>query len=355
MTLAKLGADDVQSGELASDKDAIRANGADTATLTLKVKDAHGNGITGLEGISLVQSGTSLENVTLSEVTEQKDGIYTATLKGTGVGKVTLAPKVGDKTFDKVTTTVTLKPIMLELTLDKTKAKVGEEIKLTIKTKTEDGEAYPDVPITINSTGATNRQKAKEQVTMVFNQTASFKGNTGSRGEISVMLSDGDGIGLETSFDVQASFGGDVESQSRSVIFTVLTSPDTDKANYWGHMTNLVAGTDGTVYKRPILVREAAALNVPSNADPINGEDWALTTYADAIHVICRAELGTLEQINSISKNKPVQKHGWPMDLWTWTSTAFQDDSHWTGDYAVGTATGTVLDVHKAATPLCKK
>ncbi|MEQ5974197.1 inverse autotransporter beta domain-containing protein, partial [Serratia liquefaciens] len=102
--------EDVQSGALESDKDALKANGADTAKLTLTVKDAHENGIANLSGISLVQGGTPVANVTISAVSEspKKDGTYTATLSGTGVGKVTLVPKVGDKTFDKISTAVTL-------------------------------------------------------------------------------------------------------------------------------------------------------------------------------------------------------------------------------------------------------
>ncbi|MEQ5974198.1 DUF823 domain-containing adhesin, partial [Serratia liquefaciens] len=271
------------------------------------------------------------------------------------VGKVTLVPKVGDKTFDKISTAVTLTPVLMEVTLDKTKAKVGEEIKLTIKTKTSDGKPYPDVPITVKSTGAVNRQKANEPITLKFNQSESFKGNTGSSGELSIQLSDPKGFGVETKFDIQASFGGESETQSESVVFTVITSPDTDKANYWGHMTETLSAADGTVFKRPMLVREVEGFNVPTHADSYVREEWSLVTYTDADRVLCRGKIGTMEQVNSVSKNKPVQKHGWPLDLWAWTSKTLVPGQHWTGDYTKGTATGALTDDNPGATALCIK
>lgn len=40
------------------------------------------------------------------------------------------------------------------------------------------------------------------------------------------------------------------------VVFTVVTSPDSPKSNFWGHMAETVTASDGSVYKRPLLFGE---------------------------------------------------------------------------------------------------
>ncbi|WP_139770245.1 adhesion domain-containing protein, partial [Salmonella enterica] len=63
--------------------------------------------------------------------------------------------------------------------------------------------------------------------------------------------------------------GGNVE-QSFSVIFTVVTSPDVDGANMWGHMRGVVDA--GNLYKRPLLAVEASHKDGQFDE---NNEQWA--------------------------------------------------------------------------------
>lgn len=63
--------------------------------------------------------------------------------------------------------------------------------------------------------------------------------------------------------------GGNVEL-SFSVIFTVVTSPDVDGANMWGHMRGVVDA--GNLYKRPLLAVEASHKDGQFSE---NNEEWA--------------------------------------------------------------------------------
>ncbi|MCV4626156.1 DUF823 domain-containing adhesin, partial [Escherichia coli] len=48
------------------------------------------------------------------------------------------------------------------------------------------------------------------------------------------------------------------KKSSIDTIFTVVTSPDSRLAKMWGHMPETVTAADGTVFKRPLLLKELA-------------------------------------------------------------------------------------------------
>ncbi|MCV5480671.1 DUF823 domain-containing adhesin, partial [Escherichia coli] len=60
-------------------------------------------------------------------------------------------------------------------------------------------------------------------------------------------------------------------SDEKDVIFTVITSPDTDKARMWGHMLGIIEANN--IFKRPRLADETAN---ELGAVRENNEDWAL-------------------------------------------------------------------------------
>ncbi|WP_243274212.1 adhesion domain-containing protein, partial [Salmonella enterica] len=45
-------------------------------------------------------------------------------------------------------------------------------------------------------------------------------------------------------------------TSSLPVAFTVLTSPDSDKANMYGHMPETFTASNGAEFKRPLLYSE---------------------------------------------------------------------------------------------------
>ncbi|TRR04185.1 hypothetical protein DNP55_25450, partial [Salmonella enterica subsp. enterica serovar Panama] len=81
----------------------------------------------------------------------------------------------------------------------------------------------------------------------------------------------GRGMGVLTPFPlVLPDHEGRHVGPSFSVIFTVVTSPDVDGANMWGHMRGVVDA--GNLYKRPLLAVEASHKDGQFDE---NNEQWA--------------------------------------------------------------------------------
>ncbi|MCV5283713.1 DUF823 domain-containing adhesin, partial [Escherichia coli] len=77
-------------------------------------------------------------------------------------------------------------------------------------------------------------------------------GVTGADGSTTFTLKQDNSTGLRT--DLTASLDGVSSVQATlPVVFTVVTSPDSPKANFWGHMPETVTAADGMTYKRPLL------------------------------------------------------------------------------------------------------
>ncbi|WP_143370568.1 adhesion domain-containing protein, partial [Escherichia coli] len=61
--------------------------------------------------------------------------------------------------------------------------------------------------------------------------------------------------GLATPFTVSLAQDPQITS-NLDLIFTVVTSPDAQDADYWGHMPETVTAANGTVFERPKLWKE---------------------------------------------------------------------------------------------------
>lgn len=104
---------------------------------------------------------------------------------------------------------------------------------------------------------------------------------------------------------------GSVE-KSLSVIFTVITSPDVDVANMWGHMRGVVDA--GNLYRRPVLAAEASAAH---GSQSENNEEWA--TFSSVANATSQCgtgqvpDTGSLEHLyNTHASNTMLTEHGWP-------------------------------------------
>lgn len=80
---------------------------------------------------------------------------------------------------------------------------------------------------------------------------------TGADGSTTLTLKQDNSTGLRTDLTAKLDTSSSVKA-TLPVVFTVVTSPDSPKANFWGHMAETVAASDGSVYKRPLLLAELA-------------------------------------------------------------------------------------------------
>ncbi|EFJ1799438.1 hypothetical protein HIJ22_001039 [Escherichia coli] len=171
------------------------------------------------------------------------------------------------------------------------KAKTNYEVDhdfITIKVTTRDaqGNLLGNVPFLLEHGATLSRQNvvssdyqskliyitdSSNHQTPIINEGDDFYGVTGP-----------DGTATLTVYQFHKGYGvripllaklddGSIASQSLSAIFTVITSPDTPKANYWGHMPETFTSSAGVAFRRPQLKAELSG----TASFNINNEDWA--------------------------------------------------------------------------------
>ncbi|MDX7989772.1 inverse autotransporter beta domain-containing protein [Xenorhabdus littoralis] len=210
-----------------------------------------------------------------------------------------------------------------------------DPIKLTISTTGADGKSVGSVPVTIKMT-AMNRQKSSDTVTVklvkdegvLVGSGDTYSGHTDEKGNLVINVTDPNGIGTRTTLSVEVNEGTTAKTETRDVIFTVITSPNTDKANYWGHMEETVYDGSNTFY-RPRLASEMNYNDLIRR----NNEDWGTLKWSRA-RTYCQdtlnsgfptiAEAKKLAGFNG-SSHYLYTSYGWPVNtdngkFWSWTS-----------------------------------
>lgn len=71
-------------------------------------------------------------------------------------------------------------------------------------------------------------------------------------------ISQDNSAGLKTTLSVVTMDGSNL-SDSKDAVFTVVTSPDSDKAKMWGHMPETFTNSQGVEFKRPLLRAELSS------------------------------------------------------------------------------------------------
>ncbi|MBD2793891.1 inverse autotransporter beta domain-containing protein [Xenorhabdus szentirmaii] len=224
---------------------------------------------------------------------------------------------------------------------DAVMAKKGETIKLTIHTKGQDGRDIGGVPVTINLK-AENRKQVPEIVTVKLEKETGalesngsgdvYTGHTDEKGDLIIEVTDPDGIGTRTELVVTVNDDGNkLNEQKQDVIFTVITSPNTSLAKYWGHMTETVTAGKIT-FERPKLFEELKAsgeakdlVNTPVGNDiwyfRFQKEDYAIGNW-DNISRHCTNGIATIEETRNLMEQETnmTDKYGWPGVYYTTSS-----------------------------------
>lgn len=216
------------------------------------------------------------------------------------------------------------------------KAQKGDTLQLKITTKDAAGTPVPSTPVVISRGDDYNRQNARLSTPspMVINgQTLSstssvLNGVTGADGTLMLTVTRENTAGTKAAI-VAKLFANTSVTASMDTIFTVVTSPDSAKAVYWGHMPETLTATDGTVFKRPLLLDELSQKSgILSNLE--NNETWALFNWTQAqnssaggcgdTYTPLQAALDSLYNANSGGAISSIQ--GWPTGRNYWSSTA---------------------------------
>lgn len=160
-------------------------------------------------------------------------------------------------------------------------------MKVTVKDAS--GRPLPNAPFVLSRGDGYNRQGDKyiaakgnsdAIVTPVvidgeaLNDTATKKGAvTGPDGSKVISVTRPDTHGTRTAITA-ALYDNVGVNASIDTIFTVITSPDSDKAQMWGHMAESLTAVDGAVYPRPLLYKELSSTSNTAQFSEDN-EYWA--------------------------------------------------------------------------------
>lgn len=183
--------------------------------------------------------------------------------------------------------------------------------------KGEHQDAWDNLRVTVDSEG------------MSASSPEHYTGVTDVNGQAHLTLKHNSGLGVETTIRIVMpdDEGGNVEL-SFSVIFTVVTSPDVDGANMWGHMRGVVDA--GNLYKRPLLAVEASHKDGQFSE---NNEEWA--TFNSVASATAQCGVGQVPDQSSLAHlysehagGQMESEHGWPTYLNYWSST-YQSATTW--------------------------
>ncbi|EOY1445199.1 DUF823 domain-containing adhesin [Escherichia albertii] len=233
-------------------------------------------------------------------------------------------------------------PATLDTAYNVVKAKKGEGMVVRVTTKDAQGNPVASSAFTLSRSSSISRANSAATsaqgalvVTDAWGNTqnnfattsALVYGVTGADGSTTFTLKQDSTTGLKTDLTATLETSSSVKS-TLPVVFTVLTSPDSPKANFWGHMAETVTASDGSVYKRPLLLVEldnTSGRQISSE----NGESWVRFTWSQSTdpsvsgcgvaYMPTLAGLQALYGANSGNAMSTVQ--GWPVKAAYLTNT----------------------------------
>lgn len=248
-----------------------------------------------------------------------------------------LSPKVTLNIKPAVSDPVSVSGDHIDANFAASKVKAGESITLTVSTKACNGDVAPNAAFVIRREDAINRQGVVNNAnpvrvgdTELTTTQTEYHGVTDGQGNATVVVTQEQSPGVKTRLIV-SSQSYPTLTDNVDVIFTTITSPDSDKANMYGHMLeNATATLNGTTYTftRPKLAAETSG-NDGTVVD--TNETWAQFTWSGADNH-CDI-LPDAEQLVALRHEHSALATytGWPVtgDAEYWSSTKDQiNDYH---------------------------
>ncbi len=246
------------------------------------------------------------------------------------------------------------------------KLKKGETLQVKVTVNDAQGNPLGDMPFTLKRGDGYTRSNEKHiagsgdalvapvvinsglaDETSLNDTAAAYSAMTGSDGTKILTITRPDTHGTKTSLTA-ALYSDTTKKATLDTIFTVVTSPDSNKAKMWGHMPETVTAADGTVFKRPLLLKELSSTS-GRTAIAEDNEDWAQFTQTQATstssngcgseYVPSQAGLESLYEANRGNAMKTVQ--GWPVASSYLTSTTGSSSLEQRDFKAVNLSSGT--------------
>lgn len=234
--------------------------------------------------------------------------------------------------------------------LQAAKAQVGEQLamRLTITDKKNNNQPLSyyyfslHLDDAVNRKGETSAEWEANPVQLTGDSDLqkidahNYEGMTDVNGQATILVTQPGGAGVKTHITakMRSNF---TATDAEDVIFTVVTSPDSEYARMWGHMGNGIM-EGGDLYKRPRLADETTN-DVGSKRE--NNEDWALFDQETSMQAECG--VGHVPSQNSLAKlyagnpgNAIASEHGWPTINNDYLSAVEQPDSHTSVDLGTG-------------------
>ncbi|WP_261374342.1 YrIlm family inverse autotransporter adhesin [Yersinia similis] len=313
----------------------IEANGSDTSVVTLTLRDNNNNPVTG-QTVAFTSTLGTLDNVT-----EQASGLYTAILTaGTLTGTASLSVNVDGNNLGTTPATINVIPAPVDLTVltDNARKNIGQAISLTVIAKYKSTDVVaPNVKMTFEQVAVVNRQNSPVSSSGVV-QIAdanydAFTGMTDANGQLTVSVTDPNGIGVQTTLRAKAESG---DMENTNVTFNVITSPDSAQASMWGNMAETLTAS-GVTFKRPYLAAEKPG-TIGTNVE--NNETWAMFNQSQAVAMCTVPSSSQLVSLYNLYPLNQIQTvAGWPTMQVYRSSTSAVIGQHFyvymnTGNYA---------------------
>ncbi|EFB0120872.1 hypothetical protein HJG65_003076 [Salmonella enterica] len=199
------------------------------------------------------------------------------------------------------------------------KAKVGETIPVTITTLDAQGNPVADTPVIFtrgDSIGRVNQEVNGSQAAAIQinhsdarNSGVEYYTATGADGTLKLDISQDGGAGFKTPLMASIEHSNATTTAPLPVIFTVVTSPDTPKASYWGHMPETFTNSKGVEFKRPLLRAELSS-TADTSGYTENNESWYTWSrypnmYQDTASPCDRLGLPTVNDLQTLYTDYP--------------------------------------------------
>ncbi|EBO0403170.1 hypothetical protein DPO43_26745, partial [Salmonella enterica] len=210
------------------------------------------------------------------------------------------------------------------------KVKKGDTLQLKVTVKDAGGNPLPQAPFVLSRGDGYTLQGEKHIagsgdgiVSAVvidgdsLNDSATqIGGMTGENGSKIINVTRPDAHGTKVAITA-ALYNNASATASIDTIFTVVTSPDSDKAKMWGHMPETTTAANGEVFKRPLLSAEIAS-GVTHGDNTENNEAWGIVDFEMANDACGAGYVPTLADMQSLYDARPGgainTQQGWPLD-----------------------------------------